>query len=228
MIVGGGAQRVGRHPGRIDRDADDLGAARLEQVEQRREGRILDRDPVAEADQHPGRQLDAVHRAVDHGELVRGERPLRRAASRPARAAPDRRGSCRAWRHRSARPARGTGRAAAQDRGRRWTGRGGRRCCGRARAGSAGWPGAAGRPPSCRAGRRCGSCRSGRAAPTRRSPSSARRRARPATVRIAGSRAPGSSAPSRIARLTAVARPRADSSSSRLSTSRSDLSIFVT
>ena len=85
--------------------------------------------------------------------------------ARPARAAPDRRGSCQVWPRRSARRARGTGPAAAPDRARRWTDRAGTPCRGRARAGSAGWPAAAGRRPWCPAGRRCGSCRIGPAAP---------------------------------------------------------------
>ena len=70
-----GAQALDRHALVVDVDADHLGAELLEQVEQRREGRVLDDHAVAEADDDLGDSVERVHRAVDHGELLRGERP---------------------------------------------------------------------------------------------------------------------------------------------------------
>ena len=69
-----------RHPLGVDVDADHLGAELLEQVEQRRERRVLDDDAVAEADDHLGDPVERVHRPVDHGELLGRERPRRRGA----------------------------------------------------------------------------------------------------------------------------------------------------
>ena len=59
----------------VDVDADDVGAELVEQVEQRRERRVLDDHPVAEAHDDLGDAVERVHRPVDHGERLGRERP---------------------------------------------------------------------------------------------------------------------------------------------------------
>ena len=53
----------------------DLAAELLEQVEHRRERRVLDDDPVAEAQHDLGDAVERVHRPVDDGHRLGRERP---------------------------------------------------------------------------------------------------------------------------------------------------------
>ena len=68
----------------VDVDADHVAAELFEQVEQRRERRVLDDDPVAEAQHDLGDAVEGVHRAVDDRDRLRPERPRRVAAPRRA------------------------------------------------------------------------------------------------------------------------------------------------
>ena len=206
----GRTQRVDRQALGVDRHADHLGAARLEQVEQRREARALDGDPVADVEQGPGDQVEAVHRPVDHREVVDRIGPV--GAQQLAQLGHDRVVEVAGRRGRDRRaPQRrgeigqqlGIGHAGGQLEAQR------HRVVERL-LGSAGCRDGGGRPPSCPAGRRCGSCPTGPAATRPRSPWSARGRGRRQRRGSAAAGRRGAATPSRTARLTAPARPRAD------------------
>ena len=55
---------------------DELSPSRLEQVEQRREGRVFDGDPVTESHQMTAEQIEGVHRTVGDGQGLGWERPV--------------------------------------------------------------------------------------------------------------------------------------------------------
>ena len=59
----------------VEREADGFDAELVEEVEQRREGRVLDQHPVAEAQQQRGDAVHGVHGAVDHGQALGREGP---------------------------------------------------------------------------------------------------------------------------------------------------------
>ena len=70
-----GGERVGAHALLVDRYPDDGGADRFQQVQHGRERRVLHQYVVAEAHHGGGDPVERVQRAVDHGELLRRERP---------------------------------------------------------------------------------------------------------------------------------------------------------
>lgn len=59
----------------VEADRDHVGAEVAEQVEQRRERRVLDHDPVTEAHDLGRQPVEGVEAAVDHGDPGRLERP---------------------------------------------------------------------------------------------------------------------------------------------------------
>ena len=59
----------------VEVDPDDLGAQFVEQVEQRREGRVFDQHSVAEPHDDLGNAIECIHRPVDHGQGLGTERP---------------------------------------------------------------------------------------------------------------------------------------------------------
>ncbi len=67
---------AGDHALGIDRNTDCLDADRIEQVEHRRERRVLHRHPVAELQQVAGDQIQPVHRAVHDGDPLDRIRPI--------------------------------------------------------------------------------------------------------------------------------------------------------
>ena len=60
----------------VERHADDLDPAVLEQVEQGREPRVLDEHEVTRAQQGAADEVEGVHGAVDDEEVVGGIRPV--------------------------------------------------------------------------------------------------------------------------------------------------------
>ena len=73
----GRGQAAGHHALLVEVDADHLRAEQIEQVEQRGEGGVLDCDPVAEPYHDARNTVERIHRAVDDGELLGVERPIR-------------------------------------------------------------------------------------------------------------------------------------------------------
>ena len=61
----------------VDVDPHHVAAQALEQVEHRRESRVLDDDAVAEVQHHAGDPIEGVERPVDDRDRLRRERPRR-------------------------------------------------------------------------------------------------------------------------------------------------------
>ncbi len=71
------AQTVGLHALGVNVDADDVASESLEQVEEWREGGVLDDDAITEPEDVLGDAVEGVHRAVHDGDGLRRERPGR-------------------------------------------------------------------------------------------------------------------------------------------------------
>ena len=61
----------------VDVDPHHVAAQALEQVEHRRESRVLDDDAVAEVQHHAGDSIEGVEGPVDDRDRLRRERPRR-------------------------------------------------------------------------------------------------------------------------------------------------------
>ena len=96
---GAAAQRAGQTLGRrsaiVDRHRDDGEAERGCEVDDPRVARVLHRDPVAGTEMRHERELHAVERAADDGDVVAGDAVAHRGALPRARSAPGRTRRCR-------------------------------------------------------------------------------------------------------------------------------------
>ena len=59
----------------VEVDTDDVGAELVEQVEQRRERRVLDDHSITESHNDLGHAVEGIHRSIDHGQRLGRERP---------------------------------------------------------------------------------------------------------------------------------------------------------